>query len=62
MKTTITETFDKDGRVVKRVTVTEDEQTIAPILPAPFLPAYPYPNSPSYPQPPIITLSTPNIC
>jgi hypothetical protein len=30
MKTTMTETFDKNGKIIKRVTVTEDEQVLAP--------------------------------
>ena len=45
MKTTTTETFDKDGKVIKRETVTEDEQILSP-------PVSPYPISPNYPPTP----------
>jgi hypothetical protein len=39
MKTTTTETFDKNGKIIKRVTVTEDEQVLAPpTYPMPFYP------------------------
>jgi hypothetical protein len=42
MKTTVTETIDKNGRVTKRVTVTEDEQyPVMPIYPAPYIPLRP---------------------
>ena len=41
MKTTMTETFDKNGKIIKRVTVTEDEQVLAP--PTYLLPFYPGP-------------------
>ena len=63
MKTTITETFDKTGKVVKRVTVTEDEQILtSPAYPAPIYPIYPPQPFPWNPTPntgwPIITCET----
>ena len=65
MKTTTTETFDKDGKVVKRVTVTEDEGApVWPVYPSPVLPYPTYPPTqvvPYYP-PYTITCHTPNIC
>ena len=54
MKTTTTETFDKNGKVVKRITVTEDEGIpIGPVYPAPILPA-PHPVYDLPPYPPVI--------
>ena len=72
MKTTTTETFDKDGKVVKRITVTEDAPQTFPYMPT--TPVIPPTLLPYYePEPgryaPIITCTipnttytTPNIC
>jgi hypothetical protein len=56
MKTTTTETFDKNGKIIKRITVTEDEQVLAPpTYPLPFYPGYLPPLVPLQPMPYIIT-------
>ena len=58
MKTTTTETFDKNGKVIKRVTVTEDEQmpSYPPGL-SPHVPPSQFPRDPCDPSywPPIVT-------
>jgi hypothetical protein len=61
MKTTTTEILNKEGKVIKRVTVTEDEQVLAPpTYPMPFYPVYTPQTMPLYDPrpdigPPIIT-------
>jgi hypothetical protein len=51
MKRTITETFDKDGRVTRRITVEEEENPIQPLYPAPYPMPYPVPSIPYLPTP-----------
>ena len=67
MKKTVTETFDKHGNVIKRVTIEEEEFPIQPLYPAP-LPILPYPYPPPtpyapspIPYQPVITGGTPNM-